>query len=161
MAASAVRETVPPSQFAALLRRSKFASYDPRISQVYTSHGGHAHRGDWGLKRPLAIRKREAFITIKAVDSHVQQTEWYGAEQKVRWVRSIQELGPVPIVNYQGTWLSTIGTRHEFLYDSEFNRQSGDGPFGPLATRLHDDEGNDVARDYNPTTHEDIPRLKF
>ena len=34
---------VRPSPFGALLRRSKFASYDPKIGQVYTSHGGHAH----------------------------------------------------------------------------------------------------------------------
>ncbi|KAH9005042.1 mitochondrial ribosomal protein subunit-domain-containing protein [Lactarius hatsudake] len=65
-----------PSPFAALLRRSKFASYDPSIGQVYTTHDGNAHRGNWGFKRPLALRKRDKFISVQAVDSPEQQTEW-------------------------------------------------------------------------------------
>jgi hypothetical protein len=81
-----------PSSFATLLRHSKFASFDPAISQVYTAYGGDAHRGNWGLKRPLPIRRRRGFITANAVDSLHQQTEWSPAESQVRFIRRWDEL---------------------------------------------------------------------
>ncbi|KAG1890830.1 hypothetical protein F4604DRAFT_1702604 [Suillus subluteus] len=80
------------SPFATLLKRSKFSSFDPRISQVYTTHGGDAHRGNWGFKRPLPIRRRGAYITVKAVDSLEQQTEWNSAEPQAMWMKNWDEL---------------------------------------------------------------------
>ncbi|KAG1728605.1 uncharacterized protein EDB91DRAFT_1028483, partial [Suillus paluster] len=86
------------SPFATLLKRSKFSSFDPRIAQVYTTHGGDAHRGNWGFKRPLPIRRRGAYITVKAVDSLEQQTEWNSAEPQAMWMKNWDELqfNPMP-----------------------------------------------------------------
>ncbi|KZS93482.1 hypothetical protein SISNIDRAFT_495582 [Sistotremastrum niveocremeum HHB9708] len=135
----AVREEhAAPSNFASLLRRSKFASFDPTVSQVYTSYDGHAHRGDWGLKRPLSLRKkRDSYITVKAVDSHEQQTEWYGAEQKARWIRTIKELGVAPSTSHTSKWLDIMGGTEKFFYDSDFSMRPADGPYGPLAQPNH------------------------
>ncbi|KAG1782348.1 mitochondrial ribosomal protein subunit-domain-containing protein [Suillus placidus] len=80
------------SPFATLLKRSKFSSFDPRIAQVYTTHGGDAHRGNWGFKRPLPLRRRGAYITVKAVDSLEQQTEWNSAEPQAMWMKNWDEL---------------------------------------------------------------------
>ncbi|KAG2067491.1 hypothetical protein BDR04DRAFT_1104898 [Suillus decipiens] len=80
------------SPFATLFKRSKFSSFDPRIAQVYTTHGGDAHRGNWGFKRPLPIRRRGAYITVKAVDSLEQQTEWNSAEPQAMWMKNWDEL---------------------------------------------------------------------
>jgi hypothetical protein len=91
-----------PSPFASLLRRSKFASYDPTIGQVYTTHDGNAHRGNWGFKRPLALRKRDKFISVQAVDSPEQQTEWSHKESEARFIKRWEEVAPEPSV--RGSW---------------------------------------------------------
>lgn len=87
-----------PSPFACLLRRSKFASYDPTICQVYTTYDGNAYRGNWGFKRPLALRKRDKFISVEAVDSPEQQTEWSPRESEARFIKRWEEVAPEPIV---------------------------------------------------------------
>ncbi|KAH9966565.1 mitochondrial ribosomal protein subunit-domain-containing protein, partial [Russula dissimulans] len=91
-----------PSPFASLLRRSKFASYDPSIGQVYTTHDGNAHRGNWGFKRPLALRKRDKFISVEAVDSPEQQTEWTPRESEARFIKRWEEVVTEP--NVRGVW---------------------------------------------------------
>ncbi|TBU35574.1 mitochondrial ribosomal protein subunit-domain-containing protein [Dichomitus squalens] len=118
--------TPPPSQFAALLRRSKFASYDPHIGQVYTAFDGHAARGNFGLKRPLALRRRNAHITVQAVDSREQQTVWRSAEQENRWIRMWDEVGVRPKLENLTKWeqkVGTLGAEVSFLADSEFVHQ--------------------------------------
>ena len=122
--------TSAPSQFAALLRRSKFASYDPHIGQVYTAFDGHAARGNFGLKRPLALRRRNAHITVQAVDSHEQQTVWKSAEQANRWIRMWDEVGVKPKVGQQTKWeqkLGALGAEVSLLTDSEFTHQETAG----------------------------------
>ncbi|KAG0701743.1 hypothetical protein DFH29DRAFT_925194 [Suillus ampliporus] len=91
------------SPFATLLKRSKFSSFDPRIAQVYTTHGGDAHRGNWGFKRPLPIRRRGAYITLKAVDTLEQQTEWNSAEPQAMWMKNWDELQLNPAPEESGT----------------------------------------------------------
>jgi len=91
-----------PSPFAALLRRSKFASYDPTIGQVYTTHNGDAHRGNWGFKRPLSLRKRDKFISVQAVDSPEQQTEWTSRESEARFIKRWEEVATEP--NVRDAW---------------------------------------------------------
>src|SRR6266851_10252220 len=91
-----------PSPFAALLRRSKFASYDPTIGQVYTTYDGNAHRGNWGFKRPLALRKRDKFISVQAVDSPEQQTEWTPRESEARFIKRWEEVAAEP--NVRAAW---------------------------------------------------------
>ena len=50
-----------PGTFPELLRRSRFASFDPTIRQSYGTPPSRLHRGNWGLKRPIAQSKRSAF----------------------------------------------------------------------------------------------------
>lgn len=95
---AAVVHPPSPSPFACLLRRSKFASYDPNICQVYTTYDGNAHRGNWGFKRPLALRKRDKFISVETVDSPEQQTEWSHRESEARFIKRWEEVAPEPIV---------------------------------------------------------------
>jgi hypothetical protein len=114
-----------PSPFSALLRRSKFASYDTRINQVYTTYGGHAHRGNWGLKRPLPLRRRKAYITVNAIDRY-QQTEWNNAEAQARFVRKWDELDVDVRSRQESSWdrkLMASG-RMDWFVDSEFAPRS-------------------------------------
>ena len=93
---AAVVHPSSPSPFAHLLRRSKFASYDPTIGQVYTTYGGNAYRGNWGFKRPLALRKRDKFISVETVDSPEQQTEWSPRESEARFIKRWEEVATEP-----------------------------------------------------------------
>ncbi|KAI8989824.1 mitochondrial ribosomal protein subunit-domain-containing protein [Trametes punicea] len=114
--------TPPPSQFAALLRRSKFASFDPSVGQVYTTFDGHAARGNFGLKRPLALRRRNAHITVQAIDSREQQTVWRSAEPENRWIRMWDETGTTPTLTQKGSWHTRLGPHGgaiQFAVDSE------------------------------------------
>ncbi|KAF7792956.1 hypothetical protein EIP86_004059 [Pleurotus ostreatoroseus] len=115
----------PPSQFAALLRRSKFASYDPRITQIYTTSGGDAHRGNWGLKRALPLRKRSAHISISAVDTRQQQTVWERAGTQARFVKMWDEVGVHPKAPESGPWRSKLGPviSRDWYADTEFARK--------------------------------------
>ena len=113
--------TQAPSHFANLLRQSRFASFDPSIGKVYASYGGHAHRGNWGLKRPLPLRQRKGNITVHAVDSIAQQTEWAPAEQQARWIQMWEEVGITP-KTADGPWMDKLGTTglYKWEVDSEF-----------------------------------------
>jgi hypothetical protein len=97
-ASAAVAHPPSPSPFSSLLRRSKFASYDPTIGQVYTTYDGNAYRGNWGFKRPLALRKRDKFISVEAVDSPEQQTEWSPRESEARFIQRWEEVATEPSV---------------------------------------------------------------
>jgi len=121
-AATAAKGVTSPSPFATLLRRSKFASYDPKIGQIYTTFGGDSHRGNYGLKRPLALRTREPFITIASVDSLHQQTEWSYAEKEARWIRKVAEVSRAPEVIHGGDLWKKSGPdgRFQWRVDSDF-----------------------------------------
>jgi len=121
-AATAAKGVTSPSPFANLLRRSKFASYDPKIGQIYTTFGGDSHRGNYGLKRPLALRTREPFITVASVDSLQQQTEWTFAEKEARWIRKVAEVSKRPEdVHGSDLWKkSGPDGRFQWNVDSDF-----------------------------------------
>lgn len=124
MAATTSKASLPPGSFGAILKRSKFASYDRSIAQVYTSHGGAAFRGDWGLKRPLPLRARGQRATVGAVDTSAQQTEWDHAVRAARWVRMFNELGmPTKVIPGDGptSWHAHLGTNvaHRYTPDSD------------------------------------------
>ena len=121
-AATAAKGVTSPSPFATLLRRSKFASYDPKIGQIYTTFGGDAHRGNYGLKRPLAFRTREPFITVASVDSLQQQTEWSYGEKDARWIRKVAEVSRAPeIIHGSDLWKrSGPNGRFQWRIDSDF-----------------------------------------
>ncbi|THV03930.1 hypothetical protein K435DRAFT_633982, partial [Dendrothele bispora CBS 962.96] len=126
-AAAGVKSVVtvhpPSSPFAELLRRSRFASFDPQIRQTYYSPPSYAHRGNWGLKRPLALRRRNAFITLtKPFDDPAQFVEWDNAENEVRFIRRFEELQVRPVIRKNTPWHRYLGTKNEnnWLIDSEF-----------------------------------------
>ncbi|KAI5117306.1 hypothetical protein M0805_005535 [Coniferiporia weirii] len=122
MAAPAVKAAkVPPSPFSALLRRSKFASYDNKIGQVYTTYGGSAARGDWGLKRPLAVRNRDAHLSIYSVDTLYQQTVWVNTHDDAVFVRKFEEMDVTPRIDPLGDWAPRFGVQDtNWLHDSDF-----------------------------------------
>jgi hypothetical protein len=121
---AAVVHTSSPSPFAYLLRRSKFASYDPTIGQVYTTYGGNAYRGNWGFKRPLALRKRDKFISVEAVDSPEQQTEWSHRESEARFINRWGEVATEPSV--REAWDShCMGSRP--VYQAELAKEDQNG----------------------------------
>ncbi|KIJ44318.1 hypothetical protein M422DRAFT_47404 [Sphaerobolus stellatus SS14] len=105
-----------PSPFAVLLRRSKFVTYDPQIGQVYTTYGGHAHRGNWGFKRPLPNRRPTGYIYVRAVDTPEQQTEWDSAESSGRWIKRWDEMGKDLRMDAMALWQATNA------FDSDFAR---------------------------------------
>lgn len=107
------------SPFAQLFKQSKFASFDRHIGQVYTTHGGDAHRGDWGFKRPLSVRRRGAYITVKNVDTTEYQTEWSSAESQAFWMKNWDELQIAPQLPDYGTLQSTEQTR-DHIQESDY-----------------------------------------
>jgi hypothetical protein len=116
-----------PSPFATLLRRSKFATYDPRIAQVFTAYGGHAHRGNWGFKRPIGVRRRGAFITVKSVDTPAQQTEWNSGEGQAKWIQNWEELNHEAALRPFTRWHQMAGSAqsHEFVDSGLAPMESG------------------------------------
>lgn len=115
-----------PSTFAILFRRSKFASYDPTILQVYTAPPAHAHRGDFGFKRPMPrpARKRASHVVVTNVDTREYQTEWANAESQTKFVRRMDEAGP-KLETMNGSWqLKTIHS--DWVTDSVFDNSPRD-----------------------------------
>lgn len=130
MASAAALSIQPPaSPFAQLLRRSRFASFDPAVRQTYSAPPSHAHRGNWGLKRPIALRRKNAFITIPAAfESPAQYIEWSHAESQVRFIRRIEEMQTQPRLAEESSWNKVLGSknRSQWLIDSEFcTREEG------------------------------------
>jgi hypothetical protein len=84
--------------FARLLRTSRLASYDPRIAQVYTTHGSARAKGDWGLKRNLPTAVRTNYITVNALDTAQHQTPFESAQDQVwrlqRWREAFPDSRP-------------------------------------------------------------------
>jgi hypothetical protein len=126
-AASQVVIHPPASPFAELLRRSRFATYDPAIRQTYRTPSANAHRGDWGLKRPISLRRRDAFISINGpFEAHAQFIEWNNAEGEVRFIRRIEEMDIKPRVVYDTPWHQSVGNaQYKLLLDSEFCPEEG------------------------------------
>ena len=135
---AAIVHPPPSSPFAALLRRSKFASYDPTIGQVYTTHDGNAHRGNWGFKRPLALRKRNKFISVQAVDSPEQQTEWTPRESESRFIQRWEEVAAEPHV--RGAW-ETHCSNSRSVHQAELAKEDENGNIvNPAVQRQADEE---------------------
>lgn len=114
-----------PGSFAAILKQSKFATYHPSIGQVYTVFGGHAQRGDWGLKRALPERKRHRRLKISAIDTREQQSWFDSGEPDARTVARWDEIGTRVNVAYNhGRWreqgFTKLAARAIPNIDSEF-----------------------------------------
>ncbi|TFK72743.1 hypothetical protein BDN72DRAFT_835839 [Pluteus cervinus] len=130
----------PSSPFAELLRRSRFASYDPAIRQTYRAAPANAHRGDWGLKRPISLRRKNAFITLPTFESHAHFTEWNNGESQVRFIRRVEEMDVRPVTRPGSSWdKNSRHTATQWLIDSEFapdedHTPTGDASLLPQAT---------------------------
>lgn len=84
-----------PSNYSALLRRSKLASYNPHIDQVYTAAPSSLARSNFGFKRPLpsASTKTSPFVRLTQLDSHEGRTVFRKATREAKFVRQWQETG--------------------------------------------------------------------
>ncbi|CAG8541730.1 979_t:CDS:2 [Ambispora gerdemannii] len=78
--------------FPELLRKSRLATFDPAIPQVYKTYGPFKKRGDWGLKRNLPNILRTDVITVKALDTVEHQTDFKSARSLVGFARKWKEL---------------------------------------------------------------------
>ena len=140
--AAVAKPIASPSTFAELLRRSRFASYDPAIRQAYSSPAGHAHRGDWGLKRPISVRRRNAFISLASFEHHANFTEWNNAESEVRFIRRIEEMSVAARSSPKSSWFKSLGrAKDAWLIDSEFcpgevDASGNEGKQTPIAANL-------------------------
>jgi len=83
------------SSYSALLRRSKLASYNPHIDQVYTTTAPHLSRQNFGLKRPLpaATTKTSPFVRISQLDSREGRTVFRKATRETSYVKRWSETG--------------------------------------------------------------------
>jgi len=123
VATKVVSSVHPGSAFPELLRRSRFASFDPTIRQSYGTPPSHLHRGNWGLKRPIAQRKRNAFISLINFEEHEHYIEWSNAESQVRLIDKIEELNVAPKLVPQVPWFVGLGPAASTpwsMMDSEF-----------------------------------------
>ncbi|KAG6336926.1 hypothetical protein ID866_2164 [Astraeus odoratus] len=123
MAASAAKA----SPFAHLFKQSKFSSFDRHIAQVYTTHGGDAHRGNWGFKRPLPLRRRGAYVTVKNVDTPEYQTEWNSAEPQALWMKNWDQLQMTPQWSHGGSFLLAHEARDN-IQESDYCPKQQDAP---------------------------------
>ncbi|KAG8937307.1 hypothetical protein FRC03_002747 [Tulasnella sp. 419] len=133
---------VAPSQFGRLLRRSKFATFDPSIAQVYTSHSGYAHRGDFGLKRPLPrlARTPHPSVTIKAIDTRQQQTEWALTHPQSKFIRRWEETGATAEVEpslQDSVWDLNGQVVRRWEVDSEFDQGSNKAESPAMVANHH------------------------
>ncbi|KAG6880240.1 hypothetical protein C0992_003006 [Termitomyces sp. T32_za158] len=122
VAAKAAPKTIlNPPPFAELFRRSKFASYDAAIRQTYQAPPANSHRGDWGVKRPLSLRRKNAFISLTSFEHHAHFTEWNHAEKQVRFIRRIEEMGGKAVMDHSTAWYRSLGSaRTAPSFDSDF-----------------------------------------
>jgi len=129
-----------PSAFATLLRRSKFASYDPGIGQVYTAPLAHRARGTFGFKRPVPMGPRSQkfqYITVSAAETPWNVMMWESGERSARWTSRMDELRPpfepppnAPDSTSAGwnTWLAEVrpDDMKTWYDESEFAQALGD-----------------------------------
>ncbi|RXW22809.1 hypothetical protein EST38_g3056 [Candolleomyces aberdarensis] len=139
------------SPFAELLRRSRFASFDPEIKQTYSAPPAFAHRGNWGLKRPISQRRRNAFITLKSYEEHAQYIEWNNAEDQVRFIKRFEELNVTPQIASNDPRAPTSVEQKSMLWNKNL---------GPVASSLWlTDSEFDTAKDreYRYAAYEQPP----
>lgn len=127
----------PPSPFGELLRRSHFASYDPNIRQAYSAPPSYIHRGNWGLKRPIAHRNRDGAIVLKKYEEHAHYIEWDRAEEQVKFIKQIEELNTRPRLTLNTPWFATLGPAalKDSAMDSEFSLDEDSKFMGAIEAR--------------------------
>ncbi|GAA5862875.1 hypothetical protein JCM3774_006671 [Rhodotorula dairenensis] len=86
-----------PSSYSSLLRRSKLASWNPQIDQVYTASSANRARANYGLKRPLpalapAAGARSPFVRITDLDSPERRTSYRRATREQQYTKKWLEV---------------------------------------------------------------------
>ncbi|KJA24314.1 hypothetical protein HYPSUDRAFT_200802 [Hypholoma sublateritium FD-334 SS-4] len=109
----------PASPFGELLRRSNFAAYDPTIRQTYAAPPSYVHRGNWGLKRPIANRVRHSAIVLRQFEEHAHYIEWDKAPAQVDFVRRVEALNIAPQLEPNTPWMLSLGPAADAI-DSDF-----------------------------------------
>ena len=109
----------PASPFGELLRRSNFAAYDPAIRQTYAAPPSYVHRGNWGLKRPIANRVRHSAIVLRQFEEHAHYIEWDKAPAQVDFVRRVEALNIAPQLEPNTPWMLSLGPAADAI-DSDF-----------------------------------------
>ncbi|KIM48659.1 hypothetical protein M413DRAFT_437841 [Hebeloma cylindrosporum] len=124
----------PSSPFGELLRRSRFASYDPNIRQAYSAPPSYIHRGNWGLKRPIAHRNRDGAIVLKQYEEHAHYIEWDRAEEQVKFIKQIEELNTRPQLTMGTPWFAALGPAalKDSAVDSEFSHSEDSNLMGTV-----------------------------
>lgn len=127
-AARSAKDAIPKvlpaaSPFSELLRRSKFASFDPEIRQTYSAPPSYIFRGNWGLKRPLANRRHNGHIVLKNFEEHAHYIEWDKADGQVRFIKRVAEMNLAPKLVSNTSWSLSLGptsSAKESGIDSDF-----------------------------------------
>jgi len=83
------------SSYSALLRRSKLASFNPAIEQVYSTSGGNLSRSNFGLKRPLpqATTQAAPLVRLNKLDNAQKRTEFRKGTKEALFVKKWAEQG--------------------------------------------------------------------
>ncbi|KAF9014131.1 mitochondrial ribosomal protein subunit-domain-containing protein [Cyathus striatus] len=113
----------PSSAFAELLRNSRFASFDPLVRQTYYSPPENLHRGDWGLKRPITLRRKNAHITLKDYEHRAFFVEWSRGDPQVNFIKKFDAANITPTVGEgeSGVWGARLGKHKSYwMIDSDY-----------------------------------------
>ncbi|KAL1672495.1 hypothetical protein EV122DRAFT_224567, partial [Schizophyllum commune] len=115
------------SPFSELLRRSRFASFDPYVRQTYVAPQSYAQRGNYGLKRSINLTQKNSAISLKSFDERASYTNWTPAESNARFIRQFDELHVNPRPAPSKPWANYIGTQNQlhWLIDSESSPGEG------------------------------------
>ncbi|BGP14113.1 hypothetical protein JCM10213_002411 [Rhodosporidiobolus nylandii] len=83
------------SSYSSLLRRSKLATFNPAVDQVYSSSAAHLARNNYGFKRPLPAHstKSSPFVRLSQLDSQEGRTVFRKATRETRFVKQWAETG--------------------------------------------------------------------
>ncbi|BGP23027.1 hypothetical protein JCM10295v2_001920 [Rhodotorula toruloides] len=82
--------------YSLLLRRSKLATFNPRIDQVYTAPpASRARHNNYGLKRPLPTKSTRAapFVRVLELDTSEGRTQYRKATREAKFTRQWAEVG--------------------------------------------------------------------
>ncbi|KAM0753365.1 hypothetical protein T439DRAFT_324002 [Meredithblackwellia eburnea MCA 4105] len=81
------------NSYSNLIRRSKLASYSPVVDQVYTAHGAHRSRSNFGFKRPLPQQSTSAapFVRVSRLDNDQKRTKFRKATREALHLKKWNE----------------------------------------------------------------------
>lgn len=96
MASAASTSSSAAGAYSHLLRRSRLATLNPKIDQVYTAPASsRARQNNYGLKRPLPHKSTRAqpFVRVVELDSQEGRTQFRKAARETNFTRQWSEVG--------------------------------------------------------------------